>query len=376
MQILGLSDSTPKPTSRFKELFWPKIEDDVAAVTAARNAMYACFAIAAFGAFALLAALQNPFGWLDVAMYVMIGIGVRQLSRTAAFTAFILYGLSWLAVAAAGTVALLSIGTLIRVILTALLLGGVRAATWAHSEHRETAIEEVANPSLSVAGVSRATVAVENLPNRLWPILKAPFFVTLYLVVFLNLAVLSLSVIVQQWSWPTGSMEKTLLVGDQVVSLRRAWMGDVRRGDVILFRNPADLKTTVGKRVVGTPGDRIKIVNKELYLNATKVSEPYVEHVTDYVDSYRDNFPLQPNSNIYPGAVAMLRDTVRNGEIVVPQNQYFVLGDNRDQSLDSRYLGFVPASDVAGRIILVVYSREPKAQGRTMQWIPRVELGY
>ena len=94
MQTLGLSDSTPKTSSRIKELFWPKIDDDVAAVTAARNAMYASFVIAASTTFAVLTS-QNNLAWIDVALYAMVGIGVRQLSRTAALTGFILYGLSW-----------------------------------------------------------------------------------------------------------------------------------------------------------------------------------------------------------------------------------------------------------------------------------------
>jgi signal peptidase I len=372
MQTLGLSDSTPKTSSRIKELFWPKIDDDVAAVTAARNAMYASFAVAAGTAIAAVAGAY--LDWIDVVMYVMVGIGVRQLSRTAALVGFILYGFSWLLVPAS----MLTGAVVIRLILTALLLNGVRAAIYAHSAHKEDAIEEIANPAFETTGLSAGSVATERLPGRLWPILKGPFFVGLYLLVFLNLFVLSLATIVQQWVLPTGSMEKTLLVGDHFVSLRRIWMGGIQRGDLLVFRFPPDLNQITTKRVVGVPGDRIKIVDKELFLNGAKVIEPYVEHLTDYVDSYRDDFPSQePAPQLYPGATIMLRSAVRNGEVVVPMGDYFVLGDNRDQSLDSRYWGFVPIQNVLGRPMLIMYSYDQnvRRQGRVMLWLPRIALG-
>jgi signal peptidase I len=372
MQTLGLSDSTPKPTSRIKELFWPKIDDEVAAVTAARNAMYASFAIAAGTALAAFAA-GSYLAWIDVALYVMVGIGVRQLSRTAALTGFILYGLSWLLVPSS----MLSGAIVVRLILTALLLNGIRAAAYAHLAHKEHAIEAVANPAVDTTGQSRASVAVENLPNRLWPILKGPFFVSLYALVVLNLWSLSLMTIVQQWLNPVGSMEKTLLVGDRLVSLRRIWMGEVQRGDILVFRFPPSPGQVIIKRVIGVSGDRIKIANKALYLNGAKVAEPYAEHVTDYIDSYRDNFPSQePAPNLYPGAAQMLRDSVRDAEVVVPTGRYFVLGDNRDQSLDSRYWGFLPDQNVLGRLILVTYSydKDVRRQGRAMLWLPRISL--
>lgn len=95
METLGLSPSTPRPTSRLRELFWPKIEDEVAAVTAARNAMYACLLIAAVeGVLGFMAG--NVWVLADVLLFTMAGIGVRQLSRTAALTALFMYALAWL----------------------------------------------------------------------------------------------------------------------------------------------------------------------------------------------------------------------------------------------------------------------------------------
>jgi signal peptidase I len=372
MEILGLSDSTPKPTSRLRELFWPQIDDDVAAVSAARNAMYASFVIAVGTA---LAAFSGNYSiWIDVALYVMIGIGVRQLSRAAALIGFILYGLSWLLVPSA----MLSPAIVIRLILTALLLNGVRAANYAHGAHKSAVVDEIANPRLETAGLSRTRVAAEKLPGRLWPILRGPFFVALILLVLVNLASLSSIVFFQQWVLPTASMEKTLLLGDHIVTLRRWLMGDVQRGDILAFRMPSSPDQILVKRVVGVQGDRIKIANKVLYLNGTKLTEPYVQNITDYMDSYRDNFPSEPEGPVlYRTAILMLKDSVRNGEVVVPPGYYFVLGDNRDQSLDSRYWGFVPQASLLGRAVLVTYSydKSVRREGRTLLLIPRIRIG-
>ena len=372
MEILGLSDSTPKPTSRLRELFWPQIDDDVAAVSAARNAMYASFVIAV--GTALAAFSGNYSTWIDVALYLMIGIGVRQLSRAAALIGFILYGLSWLLVPSA----MLSPAIVIRLILTALLLNGVRAANYAHGAHKDAVVDEIANPRLETAGLSRTSVMMEALPQRLWRIFKGPFFVALALLVLANVFSLSLLTVFQPWVQSVPSMEKTLLAGDEFLALRRWAMGGIERGDVIVFRFPPDPNQVLVKRVVGAPGDRLKIVNKALYLNGVKLSEPYVEHIFDQVDLYRDNFPAGPGGPaMYPNATAMLKDWVRNGEVLVPAGQYFVLGDNRDNSLDSRYWGFVTDSSLLGRAVLILNSNDGKTPrpGRSMMVIPRIRIG-
>ncbi len=130
--------------------------------------------------------------------------------------------------------------------------------------------------------------------------------------------------------------------------------------------------------MVGVPNDRIKIVDKDLYLNGVKLSEPYVQHTTGYVDAYRDRFPsAEPAPIEYPGAIEMMTKSKRDGEIVVPPGYYFVLGDNRDRSLDSRYWGFVPASYVLGRPVLILSSNYGKVHRgeRTMMPIPRIRIG-
>src|SRR5579875_2845819 len=162
--------------------------------------------------------------------------------------------------------------------------------------------------------------------------------------------------LVQAFVIPTGSMEDTLLIGDHLLVDKLAYAppgaiskhllpySDIKRGDIIVFRYPVDIKQTFVKRAMGVPGDHIKLVNKQVYLNGKLLNEPYVVHKENYLDTYRDNFPGDPTANalLYPPAVSMLEHYVQNGEVVVPPNSYFAMGDNRDRSLDSRYWGFVP----------------------------------
>jgi signal peptidase I len=108
--------------------------------------------------------------------------------------------------------------------------------------------------------------------------------------------------------------------------------------------------------MVGMPGDRIRFSEKVLYRNGVKVDEPYAVHKTDYIDSYRDNFPGEPNIALVPQGQEMLSRDVVNGEVLVPPGNYFVMGDNRDQSLDSRYWGFVSAADIIGKPLFIYYS--------------------
>ena len=111
-------------------------------------------------------------------------------------------------------------------------------------------------------------------------------------------------------------------------------------------------------RVIGIPGDRIRISDKVVYRNGTALIEAYAVHKTAYIDSYRDNFPSEPNGPHADYAQDMLQNHVVNGEVLVPDNCYFVLGDNRDMSLDSRYWGFVPFNDIIGEPLLIYHSED------------------
>jgi signal peptidase I len=157
---------------------------------------------------------------------------------------------------------------------------------------------------------------------------------------------------------PTGSMEKTLLVGDRIAVWKTHGAVPVR-GEMVTHVYPVNRKDVFVKRIVAIPGDRVRITNKQLFVNGAAVSEPYVEHTTSYMDSYRDNFPSEPNTPLYPSGQEMLAKNVVNGEVVVPPGRYFVLGDNRDSSLDSRYWGFIEQADIIGTPKFVYYSVKP-----------------
>lgn len=155
---------------------------------------------------------------------------------------------------------------------------------------------------------------------------------------------------------PTGTMEDTLLIGDRIL-VQHFPKPSLGRGDMIVFVYPIDRHQTFVKRIIGVSGDHIRISRKVVYRNGAALKEPYAVHKTDYEDRYRDDFPSEPNTPPYPAAQLMLKGVV-NGEVIVPDGNYFVLGDNRDSSLDSRYWGFVSAGDVIGRPLLIYDSAD------------------
>jgi len=183
--------------------------------------------------------------------------------------------------------------------------------------------------------------------------------------------------LVQAFVIPSASMEDTLLIGDHVLVDKLTYSPDgwlsehllpyrgVRRGDVIVFRYPLNIKEDYVKRAIGLPGDHIRLMDKQLILNGHAVREPYVVHKTSYIDSYRDNFPGEPNSPLRPSAMDMLENHVMNGEVVVPPGFIFAMGDNRDNSDDSRYWGFVPRQNIVGTPLLVYWSFEAPTEDLT-----------
>jgi signal peptidase I len=173
---------------------------------------------------------------------------------------------------------------------------------------------------------------------------------------------------VEAFVMPSASMEDTLLVGDRFF-VQRFPKPTLGRGDIVAFAYPVDRRQSYIKRVIGIPGDRIRISRKIVYRNGAEIHEPYVRHITDYMDSYRDNFPSEPNTSFAAAAHEMLTGHVVNGEVVVPEGKYFVLGDNRDDSLDSRYWGFVSYSDVIGKPLLI-YDSEDLQPGESLGGTP------
>ncbi len=179
------------------------------------------------------------------------------------------------------------------------------------------------------------------------------------------------------WSYviPTGSMDETLMVGDHIFVDKLAYSPaspfarvllpyqNPKDGDIIAFHYPVDPAQMFVKRVIGQPGDRIRIVNQQLFRNGIAVKEPYVFHKSHFFSAYRDNFPtdmawldVAPDAHRNARLAQMLNHNVSDGELVVPANSYFAMGDNRDNSLDSRYWGLVPRDNIVGKPVLIFWS--------------------
>ena len=167
---------------------------------------------------------------------------------------------------------------------------------------------------------------------------------------------------------PSPSMEPTLLVGDFLLLDKQSVAGSaggllapaaIRRGDVIVFHDPVgDPSIHLVKRVVALPGDRLHLRDGVLFLNGVRQDESYAVHHGTAEDPFRDDFPtlLSTDPGVDPAWWISLRSQIHDGELSVPEGHYFVMGDNRDNSEDSRYWGFVPAAAVVGKPLLIYFS--------------------
>ena len=162
---------------------------------------------------------------------------------------------------------------------------------------------------------------------------------------------------------PTRAMEPTLLVGERftVRMIDQVRGVEIRRGELVMHAWPVDRSKRFVKRIVGLPGDTLAMVGGILRVNGSVVTEPYAWHEESAVDPASDEFRWQRAHLVGPAA----RDSAqyspsRNnwGPILVPPGMYFVLGDNRDNSLDSRYWGFLPGEDVLAEVRRVYFSRD------------------
>ena len=190
------------------------------------------------------------------------------------------------------------------------------------------------------------------------------------IVVTVILALYGTTFAIQAFKIPSSSMEDTLLIGDHLMVDKLAyaapgrWLGallpyqEVRRRDIVVFKYPVDPSTHFVKRVVGVPGDRLRMVDQQLYINGHLADEGYKVHKTGSLDVYRDNFPASTPRAIYQDWAEALPWHVEDGWLVVPPGQYFVMGDNRDSSSDSRYWGFVPRQNILGKPLLIYWSLE------------------
>ena len=156
---------------------------------------------------------------------------------------------------------------------------------------------------------------------------------------------------VHNFEIPSGAMENTLLPGDSILA-QMFPLSPPKRGQMILFISPTERSVILIKRVIAVPGDHLRIAGKLVLLNGTALDEKYVTHKAQ-ADFYPEDFP---NAVELPGCAEgheMLSQQVVDGEIVVPAGSYFVLGDNRENSLDSRCWGFVRSGDLIGKPLMV-----------------------
>jgi signal peptidase I len=178
------------------------------------------------------------------------------------------------------------------------------------------------------------------------------------IVIAVILALFIRTFVVQAFKIPTGSMENNLLIGDHLLvnkmvfgpattGLERtlAPVGEIKRGDVVVFKYPEEPDRDFIKRVIGLPGETLEVREKKVYINGKPLDEPYVHF-------------LQPPSSPEYNEVTSFDVRERYGPVTVPPEQYFMMGDNRDNSQDSRYWGFLPRDLVKGKALLIYWSYE------------------
>ena len=189
---------------------------------------------------------------------------------------------------------------------------------------------------------------------------------------FLVVALFVLTFILQPFRIPSESMVPTLRVGDFLMVDKQSyepegalsWLlppSNIHRGDLVVFHYPVDPSMHLVKRVVAVAGDRVRLKHGRVWINEQPVEEPYAFYSPAAVDDFRDNFPSlrQADPSLDPNWWMRLRRSIVDGELTVPRGHLFVLGDNRNDSEDSRYWGFVPERDVVGRPFVVYFSIVP-----------------
>ncbi len=183
------------------------------------------------------------------------------------------------------------------------------------------------------------------------------------IVIAVILALFIRTFVVQAFKIPTGSMEENLLIGDHLLvnkfvfgpgasALERTLLpiGIVRRHDVVVFKYPEEPDRDFIKRVIGLPGETVQVRDKKVYINGQALDEPYAHYLQ----------PAAIPSEFREVTSFDVKD--RYGPVTVPANQYFVMGDNRDNSQDSRYWGFLPRDYIKGRALVIYWSYEAGAE--------------
>ena len=179
--------------------------------------------------------------------------------------------------------------------------------------------------------------------------------------------------VVQAFEIPSGSMQDGLLIGDHVFVNRiqfappATWLGKLlpyrtpHRDEVTVFVSPLQPGLYLVKRIMGVPGDRLRLRDGTVYRNGEKLNEPFTKHMApDDRSPYANNFPAVPPAGygVAPDWAMTQSQYIHDGEVVVPPGHFFAMGDNRDNSFDSRFWGFVPQENLIGRPMFIYWSFE------------------
>jgi signal peptidase I len=230
----------------------------------------------------------------------------------------------------------------------------------------ESASESSAGVDASAGGKAAADAHHYNDDTTLSEYLES-------LLVTVLLALFATTFILQAFKIPSPSMETTLLVGDHLLVNKFIFGGHgawyekllpyrpIEHGDIIVFKYPYQDHTHYVKRVIGLPGDHLKVVDQRVFINGKVLNEPYVTHDPNVgYDPLNYNFPpigvQLYSSPMVPEWASDFKKYVHGDEIVVPPGKYFAMGDNRDHSADSRYWGFVDRDAIMGRPFLIYWS--------------------
>jgi len=223
-------------------------------------------------------------------------------------------------------------------------------------------------------GVEPAMAAIEPAPSAsaVAPRASAESHTLLHaaqsLLYIIIVAIFIITFIFQPFRIPSESMQPTLMVGDFLLVAKQQFpmaadslpfpSTPIKRGDVIVFHYPIDPSLHLVKRVVGLPGDHLRLHAGHVYIDGHALEEPYAVYRPGPADSFRDNFPrlANPDPDVTSNWWIQMRSLVNHGELTVPPRSFFVLGDNRNDSEDSRYWGFVPASAIVGKPLLIYFS--------------------
>jgi len=183
------------------------------------------------------------------------------------------------------------------------------------------------------------------------------------------IAVFAVTFLAQAFTIPSESMEQTLLIGDYLLVDKLCYGNggiwtrllpyrQIRRGDIVVFHYPVNPAQAFVKRVVALPGDRLRLINKRVFVNGIGLDEPYVQYISSVRDPYRDDFPRTEAAGYGVDAKwwKQMPKLVEERQLIIPEGHYFVMGDNRDDSQDSRYWGFVPRENIIGRPMVIYWS--------------------